>query len=46
MAKKSYKTSIVKCSSCGTVFLSATKKDTFPTECSDCRDIQIFKPEV
>ena len=48
MAKqlKPFKTRIITCSSCGSVFSHSTRKDTFPTECSDCSDVTIFKPEV
>ncbi len=43
---KPFKTSLITCSSCGSVFSHSTRKDTFPTECSDCRDVEIFKPEI
>lgn len=48
MAKKQkpFKTSLITCSSCGSVFSHSTRKDNFPTECSDCRDVEIFKPEI
>ena len=44
--KRPYSSKIVKCSTCDTQFLSVTRKVEHPTQCSDCRDIEIFKPEV